>query len=335
LALIFSLAPPASNSVAAQGNPRPAPLTPVQAEFEKLTQLHSIAPTRDLLEIEKIRREIEKAGLEIGKLQEENGSGRWIPVAAIVASFLAGLIGAGVSLFVARLQKKQSLDQATHEKRLECYPHLTKAMAKLALFFPRTNPGGADQIDRNECLNIGRAMSDWYFNTGGLLLSTNARDAYFLLMRCLAKASDSDGTKPLKTPRFDQYAERVSDTKMDVYRMMLGLDANSSALRWFWRFRQESPVMKVVLGKRKKRETKDDGLEITWRFGDELANAEVAEAKRRLDEYFDKKTDDKSAQNAALCLIVKDLKDYVLLQTLSSRLRTALADDISSRRRPA
>jgi hypothetical protein len=101
-------------------------------------------------------------------------------------------------------QIRAEVNQATHEKRLELYAELTKAMSPLALFFPQY------ELDRYRCLQIGRAMSHWYFTTGGLLLSGEARDEYFRLARAVSKAFLSD---TLFTPAREQYAKSLNDKK--------------------------------------------------------------------------------------------------------------------------
>lgn len=174
------------------------------------------------------------------------------------------------------------MDQAVHEKRLESYPHLVKATSQLAVYFPGGDPPGAASVGPEECAAMGRAMSEWYFEGGGLLLSVEARDAYFRLARALTRASLA---KPLKVPTFPRDADDISLKKVDAYRAAL----------------EEKEKLDL------------DDVE-NWKFGSLPSKAEAKAEVRQPHLEF---------------------KDYVFLQRFSSLLRTALAEDLHSRRRPA
>jgi hypothetical protein len=167
------------------------------------------------LQAAKTRKEIDQLDGKIEKLKFENGRiGRWVaPIAvpttiailglgaSLLATFLTIRSGRAQTLRQIRAAQKRTLqqiraerektlqqiraevDHATHEKRLDCYAELTKAMSPLALFFPKD-----PKLDRFRCLQIGSAMSSWYFTTAGLLLSAEARDDYFRLARAVTKA---------------------------------------------------------------------------------------------------------------------------------------------------
>ena len=147
---------------------------------------------------------------------------------------------------------------------------------------------------------MGRALSKWYFDEGGLYLSTHARNHYFLLAAGLSKASQ-DSKFPLKVPSA-QERSKLDDSKIEVYRSILKLTPE--------------------------RFPNSDSLQ-TWTFGQDVPTATAEEtAKAAKDKKFAQPTDE----------TIKDasrFQDYVLLQTLSSRLRSALTDDLVSRRSPA
>ena len=231
-----------------------------------------VAQTREELERQKLV-------LEVRKLENEQEYDDWlkwgVPVSTVVLSILT-LVG---TFLVARWTRANALDQATHEKRLECYPKLVSSSSRLALYFPNENRLGDGTLTPADCSIIGREMSDWYFGGGGLLLSTQARDSYFRLARALTRATSA---KTLCVPKFPDDAKDVSKEKVDDYRKTLGIRA---------------PI-KV-------------GYIDEWRFGPLALQSDPEESKPH-----------------------RVFKDYLLLQALSSDLRTKLTQDLRSRRRP-
>jgi len=155
--------------------------------------------------------EIQKLELEVAKLQQEaKPLPSWLTgVLGLLASFLAG----AVTVFAARRARRGALDQSVHNKRLESYPQLVKATEGLAVYFP---PSAL--IGPKECNAMGRAMSEWYFQGGGLLMSVESRDAYFQLARALARTSL---TEELRVPTFPEDAVNISSEKLDEYRREL------------------------------------------------------------------------------------------------------------------
>jgi hypothetical protein len=159
--------------------------------------------------------EVQKLGLEVAKLKEDRGElPKWLTG---VLGLLVGVVGTAASVWAARRARLGALDQSVHDKRLESYPNLVKATARLALYFPSNDPPAAS-IGPKECAAMGQAMSAWYFDGGGLLLSTEARDAYFRLARALTRASLAE---ELRVPMFPKDAEGISAEKVDDYRAEL------------------------------------------------------------------------------------------------------------------
>src|SRR5437016_14447223 len=62
---------------------------------------------------------------------------------------------------------------------------------------------------------MGETMRTWYFAGGGLLMSTEARDAYFALARALTRASLATH---LRVPTFPKDAQKVSKEAIDTYQ---------------------------------------------------------------------------------------------------------------------
>lgn len=171
------------------------------------------------LERRKADLEVQKLELEVAKLKEDRGElPGWLTG---VLGVLAGIVGTATPVWAARRARHGALDQSVHDKRLESYPHLVKATAGLALYFPI---GDAPvPIGPKECGTMGRAMSEWYFGGGGLLLSVEARDVYFALARALTRASIAE---KIKVPVFPKDAEDMSVEKVDKYRAELARKFN-------------------------------------------------------------------------------------------------------------
>lgn|GEM_PF-5902906 len=181
------------------------------------------AQTVSQLEAQRLRNEVSKLELEITKLQQETARlqerhSNWTDWMPFVVTFITALLGIYGSFRVARWTRAGALDQATHQKRLDSYPQLIKATAPLALYFPGRGPLGKSQLSREECGAIGRVMSGWYFDGGGLLMSTEARDAYFALARALTRASRLEG---LHVPQYPNDADHISKEKVEQYRKKL------------------------------------------------------------------------------------------------------------------
>lgn len=163
------------------------------------------------LDQHKAELEIQKLKLELSQLERDRGAlPGWITGGL---GFLAGVGGTFTSIWAARRARLGELDQSVHDKRLDLYPQLIAATAELAIYFPDYN--GAAAFNRTTCLSIGRAMSKWYFGGGGLLMSIEARDAYFSLARALTRAAL---TNKLEVPTFPEDSADVSCEKVTKYR---------------------------------------------------------------------------------------------------------------------
>jgi hypothetical protein len=252
--------------------------------------------------------ETQKLELEVDKLRRDRDSGELPKWLIGVLGLLGGAISATAAVWIARRTRRGALDQSVHDKRLESYPKLVEATARLALFFPRFDPldSSGDQpeacVGREDCTAMGRAMSAWYFGGGGLLLTVEARDAYFRLAEALTLASEENKLK-LKVPIFPKDAKHISREKVDMYRKRLAT------------------------------KFKLDDIE-NWRFGDsDSGNDNLA---TRLKSYIfvqrvSRKFQAKLKEEYDLAV---RFKDYIFLQRLSSKLRTTLTKDLQSRRPP-
>lgn len=174
------------------------------------------------LEVRKVDLEIQKLEFELSKLKEESGGlPAWLTA---VFGGLLGVMGTAGSIWVARRTRLGTLDQLVHDKRLELYGKLVNTTSRLALFFPKIEPLPHDcdstvaWIGQKDCEAIGEAMSEWYFKGGGMILSVEARDAYFRLARALTRASWSER---LNVPIHPSDATEISVEKVNAYRKEL------------------------------------------------------------------------------------------------------------------
>jgi hypothetical protein len=158
--------------------------------------------------------QIKKLTLEINDL----GRIHWSEWLAPTLTLMTAILGAAVSYWLAKRTSAAALDQMTHEKRLACYPKLVKATAPFAIFFPNERSNGIGTITPLVCQHGGRALSDWYFEEGGLLLSEKARDAYFDLAEALVHASRA---KELAVPKCPDDYFLISKDQVDEYRLAL------------------------------------------------------------------------------------------------------------------
>lgn len=226
--------------------------------------------------IRKTELEVQKLDLEVAQLKEGD-SLDWSAIAAI-AAFLAGVGSTVLTWWIARRARHGELDKTVHEKRLLVYPTLVETMSPLAIFFPHTQTSPIQVLDQARCEAMARALSNWYFKHGSLLVSTPARDSYFRYIAALGRASRFNGT--LCVPTHPDDAELLDVERIDEYRTELGATLDLNAVG-------------------------------SWVFGNDPTPRE-------------------SMQRNAY-----RLKDYVFLQRLSSALRTTLAEDLRSRRRPS
>lgn len=161
--------------------------------------------------------DIQRLELEITKLEKEALSlPGWLTGA--LAGLLVGVVGTATTVWVDRRRRQGALDQSVHDKRLEFYPGLISATHPLAVYFPPTGGPHTGLIGPQDCEAMGRAMSEWYFGGGGLIMSVETRDAYFRLARALTLASLAEA---LSVPKFPTDAKYVSKETLEHYQTEL------------------------------------------------------------------------------------------------------------------
>jgi hypothetical protein len=163
--------------------------------------------------------EVQKLQLEVSKLKREQGQPWWLPslfglVTGVATGVIAGVASGVITFRAAHWARLAELDRAVHEKRLELYPILVKATSRLAIYFPEDGLSGRASVQPDGREAMGRAMSQWYFDHGGLLLSRPARKAYFRLARGLTLAARAE---TLKVPTFPHDSKHISMESVSTY----------------------------------------------------------------------------------------------------------------------
>jgi hypothetical protein len=212
---------------------------------------------------------------------------------------------------------RQAQFEALFDDRIRAYALAFEKLSPTALFFPRSDvrpsgprpdPGALQSIQpgpalidsaippearhseslhlgSNDCARMGGELSSWYFGTGGLLMTEDARDAYFALMEALRLAAGAEDK--LAVPTVGEYGPGISQTSIISYR-----DHLANTCQVLGKLKDQQPVVAADLK--------------SWRFG--TTAGAVGDAER--------------------------FKDFVLIQQLASRFRTALTEDIKSRGAP-
>jgi hypothetical protein len=104
-------------------------------------------------------------------------------LAPLITAIAGGLLGLVASYLGVQWKIHRDLearyDSSLRDLRLKVYAELWALLKPLAAFGPR------DDVSRQELDEMTGRLRDWYFDRGGLYLSTEAREAYFRLQRGL------------------------------------------------------------------------------------------------------------------------------------------------------
>ena len=104
---------------------------------------------------------------------------------SIVVGALAALVAAGATFITTRWQLRRQFefeyDRQLRERRLTAYEEVWRLLQVLSLY-------DRDPITVEEAWSLSAKLTRWYYQTGGLVLSTPARNAYFPLQNVAAAA---------------------------------------------------------------------------------------------------------------------------------------------------
>lgn len=236
---------------------------------------------------------------EVAKLADERRQPAWVrsPWLSVLFAFTGGLVGAGLAAASATYNARRTR-LGTFDLEL-----LKRRLDAFRDFVAATEVLALyfphEALGPAGCRDAGHKLRAGYFSGAGVLLSNETRDRYFLLMQALTRAATADA---LDAPALDDYPAWIGTGRVDRYRAALERLHGSSL----------------------------DAQAADWRFG-KLALASSAEERGRLATRLHSADEPAERRDEAAALL---FQDFVLLQTLSSRLRTALTEDVRSRRRP-
>jgi hypothetical protein len=98
---------------------------------------------------------------------------------AVVTAVASAVLGAVVAYLTSRRDLQLKFDASLRELRIGAYKELWKGLAPLAKY------GRAEPLARSDAELLRNELRGWYFETGGIFLSTQTRQDYFTLLDAL------------------------------------------------------------------------------------------------------------------------------------------------------
>ena len=205
---------------------------------------------RQNLEIAKLKLEVAKLDDELGSLTSKVL--RWLgALGPLLVGVVLAILGFWFDKRLNRLQntqaeqleaeeRQQARFAALAEDRASVYACAFEALKPAALFFPPTDgaegrlqsnaAGGvpmqqrfaqpksdkSPQLARTDCEMMGEQLSSWYFGKGGLMMTTDSRNAYFSLMEALRRAAIAPDE--LASQTVGEHRDVISEKLVDGYR---------------------------------------------------------------------------------------------------------------------
>jgi hypothetical protein len=109
-------------------------------------------------------------------------------VALVVITAGIGVVtGAIATAYKSRKDLEVQYDIKLREERIAAYKELWKELDRLAYYSP------PHALTCGVAKELAKALRTWYFEVGGLLMSTNTREPYFDLQRALKQITESGG----------------------------------------------------------------------------------------------------------------------------------------------
>ena len=141
-------------------------------------------------------------------------------IQSFVIPLLSGLISAAITAVVTyfstrskiRLDLTAEYDKELRKDRLEVYKKLWTLLKPMARFSPE------GPLTYQIVKDTSESMRDWYFDTGGIYLSQEARKPYFDLKAVMQEIMDDSklaeqADKPLEDPRVDTLLQLGKDLR--------------------------------------------------------------------------------------------------------------------------
>lgn len=134
---------------------------------------------------------------------------------SIVVGALSALVAGGATFITTRWQLRRQFDfeydRQLRERRLTAYEELWRLLEVLSLY-------DRDPITVDQVRSLSARLTRWYYQTGGVVLSTQTRNAYFPLQNIAAAA----GHLPMPNEfRLDQ--RTMDDLKRRASRLRTAL----------------------------------------------------------------------------------------------------------------
>jgi hypothetical protein len=129
---------------------------------------------------------------------------------------ISALIGAAVSALGALVQSaisaRANIDESLRSDRVSAYKLLWKKTSLLPLW-PR-----ATDVTYERLSDFRRDLRDWYFNDGGWLFSTEARQAYEALQNLLGEVITAEDTADgqIKPQQYDAIRSKCSALRTEL-----------------------------------------------------------------------------------------------------------------------
>lgn len=108
-------------------------------------------------------------------------------VISIITAAISAVLGGVVTYWTARRDLQLKFDASLRDLRIDAYKKLWKLLEHLAKY------GRPDALSKSEAQQLRSNLLTWYFHTGGIVLSTSARQDYFALLDGLELVIAGDG----------------------------------------------------------------------------------------------------------------------------------------------
>jgi hypothetical protein len=97
-------------------------------------------------------------------------------VVSLIAALVSAVLAGAGTYFAARHDLQLKFDASLRDLRIKAYKNLWRTLGALAKY------GRRDPLSKDEAQTLLLELKTWYFATGGLVLSGDARQDYFALL---------------------------------------------------------------------------------------------------------------------------------------------------------
>lgn len=108
---------------------------------------------------------------------------------------------------------RRAYDEELRKSRMTTYQKLWKEFSPLAVYAPEGD------VTYQDIVQLGTALRRWYFEDGGLLFTTRARDVYFMVQEAIDRVAETKTAGTLRSRR-----KRWRGEDIEAERERLGID---------------------------------------------------------------------------------------------------------------